>query len=264
MTTARKIANAWTNRVLPDIFYEEPEGIENGMQQELPIEHIKRLLTARYQARKGVFVSNAVFVSYDVTNGNASVQPDLFIAFGVDEAAIRENLPYFWTWETGKAPDFVMAVASPSTSANDLGRKRDLYAGLGVAEYWRFDPTGGDLYGRPLAGDRLVNGAYEPCEIHVGPDGSERSHSALLSVDFHWNGKEFDVLDPATEKTIDPMTTALEALHTAGVERDAAREKAAEAARLRERLRRLKWKWHRRSNSPHQLPRDIRLTFVLV
>ena len=39
-----------------------------------------------------MFVSNAVFVSYDETNGNARIQPDLFIAFGVDAAAIRENL----------------------------------------------------------------------------------------------------------------------------------------------------------------------------
>ena len=243
MTTIRIITNAWTNRTLPDIFYEEPEGVEDGMQQEFPIDHIKRLLTARYQDREDVFVSNAVFISYDITNGNARVQPDLFIAFGVDEAAIRKNLPNFWIWETGKAPDFVMEVASPSTATNDLGRKRDLYARLGVAEYWRFDPTGGELYGRPLAGDRLVEGRYEPCEINVSPDGSEQSHSSLLNVDFQWDGKEFDVLDPTTRRTIDPMTTALNALHTAEAQRDVAQSNAADAeaesARLRERLRQL-------------------------
>ena len=261
MTTVRKITNAWINRTLPDIFYEEPEGpagAEDGMQQELPIDHIKRLLTARYRERDDVFVSNLVFISYDVTNGNARVQPDLFIAFGVDAGAIRENLPNFWIWETGKAPDFVMEVASPSTAANDLGRKRDLYARLGVTEYWRFDPTGEDLYGQPLAGDRLDGGHYEPCEIIVGSDGSQRSHSALLDVDFLWDGQAFDVLDPSTGRTIDPMAVAQDALEAAEAQRDAAHSRAAEAearrdaaesrasdaeaesARLRERLRQIK------------------------
>ena len=143
MTAARTITNAWINRTLPEIFYEEPEGREEGILQERPIDIIKSSLWERYQDRDDVFISNGVFVSYDITNGNARVLPDLFIAFDVDAAAIRERLPNFWIRETGRVPDFVMEVASPSTAANDLGRKRDLYARLGVSEYWRFDHTGG-------------------------------------------------------------------------------------------------------------------------
>ena len=243
MTTARKITNAWINRTLPDIFYEEPEPVEDGMQQESPIDHIKRLLSAYYAAREDVFVSNAVFISYDITNGNARVQPDLFIAFGVDAAAIRVNLPNFWSWETGKVPDFVMEVASPSTAANDLGRKRDLYERIGVSEYWRFDPTGGVLYGQPMAGERLVDGRYQPCQLVTASDGSIRAHSELLNLDFTWHGMGFDVLDPSTARTIDPMTSAIESLQEAQSERDEARARAAQAeaevARLREQLRSL-------------------------
>ncbi len=250
MTTARKITNAWINRTLPDIFYEKPEPVEDGMQQEAPIDHIKRLLTARYADREDVFVSNAVFISYDITNGNARVPPDLFIAFGVDPAAIRVNLPNFWIWETGKVPDFVMEVASPSTAANDLGHKRDLYERLGVSEYWRFDPTGGDLYGQPMAGERLLDGHYISCQLITGGDGSIRAHSELLDLDFSWHGNSFDVLAPSTGKTIDPMATAIESLQEAQAEReeaqaerDEARARAAEAeaevARLREQLRSL-------------------------
>ena len=140
--TTRTITNAWVNRTLPDIFYEEPGPVEEGMRQERLIDIIKRSLSEHYQDRDDVFVSNGVFISYDINNGNARVQPDLFIALGVDSAAIRENLPNFWIWETGKVPDFVMEVASPSTAANDMGHKRELYTRLGIAEYWRFDPTG--------------------------------------------------------------------------------------------------------------------------
>ena len=202
MTTARTITNAWIHRTLPDIFYEEPEPVEDGMRQELPIYTIKSCMRERYRGRNDVFVSNAVFISYDKTDGNARVNPDLFIAFGVDDAAIRKNLPNFWIWETGKVPDFVMEVATSSTAANDTGPKRNLYQRLGITEYWRFDPTGGKLYGQPLQGERLTGGSYIPCEITAAPDGSQRSHSQLLNLDFSWDGTEFDVLDPATGKSI--------------------------------------------------------------
>ena len=241
MTTARIITNAWIHRTLPDIFYEEPEPVEDGMQQEPPIDHIKRLLIAYFADREDVFVSNAVFISYDINNGNARVQPDLFIAFGVDAAAIRVNLPNFWIWETGKVPDFVMEVASPSTAANDLGRKRELYERLGVAEYWRFDPTGGDLYGQPMAGERLVEGRYLTCQLITAADGTIRGRSELLNLDFSRHSGGFDILDPSTGRTIDPMVNVHETLQEALAERDSARARAAlaeeEIARLREQLR---------------------------
>ena len=228
MTTARTITNAWIHRTLPDIFYEEPEPVEDGMQQELPIYTIKRCIWERYRGRNDVFVSNAVFISYDKTDGNDRVNPDLFIAFGVDAAAIRENLPNFWIWETGKVPDFVMEVASPSTAANDTGPKRNLYQRLGVTEYWRFDPTGGELYGQPLQGERLIGGSYIPCEITAAPDGSQQSRSQLLNLDFSWNGAEFDVLDPTTGKSIkitEILLAEQEARHAA--EAQAAQAEAA-------------------------------------
>ena len=228
MMATKTITNAWANRTLPDIFYEEPGPIEEGMRQEHPIDTIKRLLSEHYQDRDDVFISNAVFISYDITNGNARVLPDLFIAFGVDAAAIRENLPNFWLWETGKAPDFVMEVASPSTATNDLGPKRNLYAQLQITEYWRFDPTGGQLYGQPLTGERLINGQYIPYQLNTHPNGSTQTHSQLLNLNFHWNGKTFDILNPTTGKTINQLTQ----------ERKARQSAEAETARLRQQLRR--------------------------
>ncbi len=37
-------------------------------------------------------------------------------------------------------PDIVVEILSPSTRARDLGRKMELYAALGVPEYWIVDP----------------------------------------------------------------------------------------------------------------------------
>ena len=235
MAATRIITNAWTVRTLPDVFYEEPDPVEDGMQQESPIDRIGHLLRQRYEDQPDVFISGGVFVSYDVTDGNRRVKPDLFIAFDVDNAGIRENLPNFWIWEIGKAPDFVMEVASPSTAANDLGWKRELYQRLEIQEYWRFDPTGGRLYGKPIAGERLVNGQYEEYPPEYGADGSMRSRSELLDVVFHWNGEEFDALDPATGLTIDKRAVAEARAAVAEARADAAE---AALARLKAELRR--------------------------
>ena len=209
MAATKIITNAWKVRTLPDVFYEEPERIEDDMDQWPTVFRISRLLYERYQGCPDVFVNGGAFVSYDVTDGNRRVAPDLFIAFDVDVAGIYENLPNFWIWEIGKAPDFVMEVASPSTAANDLGWKRELYERLEIQEYWRFDPTGGELYGKPITGERLEASRYEEYELQYGDDGSVRVHSELLDVVFYWDGAElFDVLDPATGLTIDKRVAA--------------------------------------------------------
>ena len=223
MTTKGKITNAWIHRTLPDIFYEEPGPIEEGMRQEFTIDRIKWTFQGRYWNHDDVFISNAVFLYYDINNGNARVRPDLFMAFGVDEPAIRKNLPNFWVWEVGKFPDFVMEVASPSTADIDRGWKRDLYARLGITEYWRFDPSGGNLYGQPMTGERLVEERYASYELDAGPQGQARAHSNLLNVDFYWDGAGFDVLDPETGKTIYPSAAKREARQASDAERNDAR-----------------------------------------
>ncbi len=236
MSATRTITNAWKVRTLPDIFYEEPEPVEDGMRQYFPIHRIAHLLSERYEDRSDVFISGGVFISYDITDGNRRVGPDLLIAFDVNSAGIREGLPNFWIWETGKVPDFVLEVASPSTAENDLGRKRDLYQQLKVQEYWRIDPTGGDLYGRALVGERLVGDQYEEYPLERRSDGSERSYSELLDAVFYWDGgQEFDLLDPATGLTIDKRAAA-EAQATA-MEAELRLERAARLAaeaRIRE------------------------------
>ena len=87
--------------------------------------------------------------------------PDLLIAFGVNPDLWGARNGYLIP-EQGKPPDFVMEVASESTARRDETLKREAYAAMGVPEYWRFDPTGGNRYSTHLAGDRLVDGRYVP------------------------------------------------------------------------------------------------------
>ena len=230
MTNSKTITNAWVNRTLPDIFYEEREHIEDGMQQEMALERLIYLLRLRFGNDPTVFMSGAVFISYDITNGNRRVGPDLFISFGVDNEAIRENLPNYWLWEVGKAPEFVMEVASDSTASRDLNEKRELYQSLGITEYWRFDSKNGERYGQIMAGERLVNGVYQPYEVQAGADGSLRCHSDLLDLDFYWDGEQgFDVLDPETGITIDVLENERIARLVAEAHAEAAESRATAA-----------------------------------
>ena len=240
MTTATNIANAWINPTLPDIFYEAAEPVEDGMLEGKAMDRITQLLRERYGEREDVFISTRgkIFICYDQTNGNARVAPDLFIAFSVPATTIEENLPNFWIWETGKAPDLVIEAASESTAANDLGDKRRLYEGLGIPEYWRLDPSAeAKSYGERLAGDRLVNGRYVPCETRPGPQGSVRAYSGLLELDFYWDeATGFDLLDPATGRTIALLPAAEERADAAETRADAERTRADAAE---ERVRQL-------------------------
>ena len=90
--------------------------------------------------------------------------PDFLIAFDVNRPRAVEQNGYSIR-DQGKPPDFVLEVASIRTAENDVTGKRRDYANFGIPEYWRFDPTGGDRYGYPLAGDRHSDGVYQPVDI---------------------------------------------------------------------------------------------------
>ena len=126
--------------------------------------------------------------------------PDLFIAFNVNPARYKENNGYVIT-EQGKAPDFVLEVASVSTGRVDVGAKREDYAALGIPEYWRFDETG-EYHGARLAGDRLVEGVYVPLVVEELADGSLQGYSEVLNLYLRWEEGRLGWHDPATGQHI--------------------------------------------------------------
>jgi len=73
------------------------------------------------------------FAPLDVRLGeNTIVQPDLII--------ILHDRPILTTSRVEGVPSLAVEIISPSTSAYDSVRKRDLYAQHGVPEYWLVDP----------------------------------------------------------------------------------------------------------------------------
>ena len=178
--------------MLPD-----PEPMPDGMQQNPYILHVMQILIDVLADRPNVFVDMNTIVYYDPTNGNRRFQPDVYVAFDVDTDAIRERNGYV-IWEAGKPPDFAMEVASESTARHDIGRKRDLYARIGIPEYWRFDASG-DYYGHRLAGEYLdPNGVYQPFPIHSVRENLLWGYSPLLRLNLRWDDGWLDLQDPDT------------------------------------------------------------------
>ena len=139
-------------------------------------------------------------------------------------------------WREGKAPDFVLEVASPGTWQADAGRERDIYAAMGVAEYWRFDPKG-EFFVPELIGEQLSGGEYRPLPLHTDADGILRGHSALLGLDICVRpGLELRLYDPSAGQW---LLTPVES--EAAYRRNEAARLAAEEEnqRLREQLRSL-------------------------
>ena len=126
--------------------------------------------------------------------------PDLCIAFNVDRAAYVARNAYVIS-EQGKPPDFVLEIASPSPARIDIGTKRGDYAALGIPEYWRFDETGSH-HGARLAGDRLVNGQYQPIAIAPLAEGVWQGYSRVLNLNIRWERGQLGWHDPATGRQI--------------------------------------------------------------
>ena len=110
--------------------------------------------------------------------------PDLLVSFNVDwEDVIFTN--GYVIEEAGKPPDLVLEVASKSTGRRDYIGKREIYAGYGILEYWRFDHTGGDYHDAPLACD-LLTGGYQPMPLITEPDGVIWGYSEVLDLSVCW------------------------------------------------------------------------------
>ena len=179
---------------------DEPVLKPDAMEQEQPMQEFLGLLASRFTdfgQRPDTFLSSNTILCYDPDDLNVRVSPDVYLAFGVDARAIRQRKLYL-PWEAGKPPDWVLEVASVSTGREDVGRKRAIYARIGVPEYWRFDPQDGAYQGEKLAGDRLVGGGYEPIELTTAPDGILKGYSEILGLSLCWDENWPRLYDPVT------------------------------------------------------------------
>ena len=189
-----------TTRGATAIVYPDEDGmpIPDGEYQAPLYVRVVGSLDIHFRNRPNVRVNGNVFIYYVEGDPNRRFAPDCYVLLDfADEAmvSIRQHNTYL-LWEVGKAPDFILEIGSESTVEEDLGSKRGLYAELGVGEYWRYDETGGDFYGEPLVGERLVDGEYRRLELHRESDGGVWCHSEVLNLDLWWYDGDLRFWDP--------------------------------------------------------------------
>ena len=106
--------------------------------------------------RADVYVGSNNFLYYERGNPRAVVAPDVYVVLGAPAYPARDT---YMLWNEPKGPDFVLEVTSASTRRDDERRKRDVYAALGVREYFLYDPRA-EYLTPPLQGFRLHDGEY--------------------------------------------------------------------------------------------------------
>ena len=231
MTTKLRPASEYVHLTpLPD-----PPKPPDAMKQRPHIARADQVLRSYFRRRPDVLVSGEGYLCYEAREARASPHPDCLVALGlsIPPSVVEEVANGYTISEIGQPPDFVLEVASESTGWRDYTVKRDDYARLGVREYWRFDASGGRYHDAALAGDLLVDGAYQPIPVDPGADGVFRGYSAVLGLELHWEDRQLRFFDPVAQEYLPDLVEALEALAAeraarvaAEAQRDAAESRA--------------------------------------
>ena len=245
--------------VPPDVVVDYPCSDDQPMAESefqlVPMLHVLMVLRTHFGSRQDVYVGGNMFLYYEEGNPGAVVAPDVFVVIGAPKRA-EQPRDTFRLWEEPKGPDFVLEVLSSSTWKTDLGPKRALYASLGVAEYWLFDPTREHL-SPPLRGMRLAGREYRELPVLqlAASVGVPTLRSEVLGLDLRLDRGALRFRDSATGEDLlsheemaaahQRETAARQAAEvrarqeTAARQREAAAREAAETqvAELRARLR---------------------------
>ena len=198
-----------------------------------------RHLAAHFGKPETTMVFSEVYISARADSDQSDMlAPDLLIAFDVDPQALNRDLGYVIDHQ-GKPPDFVLEIASRKTGRRDITVKRRRYAEMGILEYWRFDNTGGEYVGAALAGDRLVEGVYQPMPIEQLDDETWQGHSDVLNLDLRWEQGQLGWYDPNTGRHITTFDDEMDRAENERRRADyaEARLDSAEALAERERTR---------------------------
>ena len=203
--------------------------------------------------REDVYVASNNFLYYEQGNPRAVVSPDVYVVVGVP-AHLRDT---YLLWNEPKGPDFVLEVTSASTRRDDERRKREVYAALGVGEYFLYDPRA-EYLAPPLQGFRLQDGEYRALpSVTVLAGRAVAVASKVLGLEFRderearmvrlrdpRTGRDlltYEESERAREETAEARQQQAEARRSAEarVEREIAARQAAEArtAELEARLR---------------------------
>ena len=215
-----------------DVEYPEGQWVAQSLWHGDAVRQATAALDHHFRERQDTLVAMEVRVYYVRGNDKVWLQPDVQVVFGVK----RGNRSSFKVWEEGKAPDFVLEVASPSTAETDAEHKALEYASIGVREFWRLDPTG-SLMSSPLEGYVACAGSYDAVEPVA--DAGPWLRSEVLGLELRsarQAGATVVVFrDPETGEEFDGSLAAVEQRRRAAEDRASAQAERARAEAERRR-----------------------------
>lgn len=208
------------------INYPESDGRPTGETDEHrdAMVRIIELLMIHYRGQK-VYVSGDILLYYEQGNPKKFVVPDAFIAKGLSQRKRRT----YRLWVERVVPQLVIETTSRKTKKKDTVDKPELYAKLGVREYFLYDPTG-DYLESPLQGYRLRNGQYE----RIVTEQTGGLVSEELDLELRITDSDLNFFQLGTN---DRLLTGME---KAEQEAEARHRAEAEVERLKSELARLK------------------------
>ncbi len=211
--------------------YPESDGKPMGETDEHRDEMVRQieLLKYYYQGQR-VYVSGNLLLYYEQGNPKKFVVPDLFVA--KDVSPDRKRI--YKIWVEHKVPDVVIETTSRKTRKKDTQDKPQLYARLGIQEYFLFDCLN-EYLDPPLQGHRLVEGGYQ--STPADECGALISRELGLRLQPDAGRLQFYRLDSGA-RLLTASERAEQEAERAEQEARTRRELEVEVQRLREELRR--------------------------
>ncbi len=111
----------------------QPMG-ETDLHRKL-MSYLIEMLEIYFAAQADVYVSGNLMCYYVEFDPTKSISPDVFVVRGGG----RHERRVYKFWEE-PVPQVVLEISSRKTRKADLQEKKDIYAWLGVQEYFVFDP----------------------------------------------------------------------------------------------------------------------------
>ena len=179
-----------------DVYYpiDDDEPLAESEHQLFPLTYAHGALRSWFADDPTTWVGADMFLYYEEGVPSSVVAPDVFVVTQTHKSHLRD---IFQTWVEGRVPEFVLEIMSPTSVRLDTVEKYELYEGLGVQEYWVYDPTEEGFLEPRLRGHVLVGGEYRRIEIRE-VDGKWVGMSEALGLELHANSEWFRFFDPAS------------------------------------------------------------------
>jgi Uma2 family endonuclease len=231
--TPTQLATAGLPGTLYDPLYPDSDGRPMGESDfhNIAMTLLREGIQDFFVLRSDIYVASNLLFYFEKGNPSGRRDPDVLVAKGVLGKHFRRS---YRLWEEGVIPCTLFEIASEETWRVDLKEKRELYARIGVTEYFVFDPEG--LFFEPrLQGFRLDNGV----SVEMLPDTDGRLLSEQLGLRLTVEGNMIRLIDANTGEPVLTRREQVDREHDrAEREKQRADALAAELERLRVQMQR--------------------------